>query len=191
MVYENEQIQAMFDKLTEGCDKAIEFMKSEFSIMRVGRANSRILDRIMVDYWGTPTLLVNMCNISSPDPRTLVLSLWDKSALKATEKAILAANIGINPVNDGTIIRLAFPEVTEERRKDLVKQAKKMCEDTKVVIRNERRESMEKLKKLKTDKALSEDLIADYEKEVDKVTNKNIEITDKLSKEKEKDIMSV
>ncbi|MEG1710899.1 MAG: ribosome recycling factor, partial [Clostridia bacterium] len=162
-----------------------------FSIMRVGRANSRILDRIMVDYWGTPTLLVNMCNISSPDPRTLVLSLWDKSALKATEKAILAANIGINPVNDGTIIRLAFPEVTEERRKDLVKQAKKMCEDTKVVIRNERRESMEKLKKLKTDKALSEDLIADYEKEVDKVTNKNIEITDKLSKEKEKDIMSV
>ena len=191
MVYENEQVQALFDKLATGSEKATEFMKNEFAVMRVGRANPRVLDRITVDYYGTPTVINNMANISSPDPRSLVITPWDKSMLKAVEKAILAANIGITPMNDGTIIRLNFPEVTEERRKDLVKQSKKLCEDTKVVIRNERRDAMDKLKKLKNDKVLSEDLIADYEKEVDKQINKYIENVEKLGKDKEKDIMSV
>lgn len=191
MVYENEQVQALFDKMEQGCAKSIEYMKNEFAVMRAGRANPRLLDRIVVDYWGTPTPLMNMGNISSPDPRTLVITLWDKTALKAVEKAILAANIGVTPANDGTVIRLVFPEVTEERRKDLVKQIKKLGEDTKVIVRNERRDAMDKLKKLKTDKTLSEDAVADYEKEVDKNINKQIELIDKLTKEKEKDIMVV
>lgn len=191
MAYENEQVQALFDKMEQGCEKSIEYMKNEFAVMRAGRANPRLLDRIVVDYWGTATPLMNMGNIGSPDPRTLVITLWDKTALKAVEKAILAANIGVTPANDGTVIRLVFPEVTEERRKELVKQIKKLGEDTKVVIRNERRDAMDKLKKLKNEKILSEDLIADYEKDVDKNINKTIELVDKLTKEKEKDVMSV
>ena len=191
MVYENEQVQALFDKMEQGCERSIEYMKNEFAVMRAGRANPRLLDRIVVDYWGTATPLMNMGNISSPDPRTLVITLWDKTALKAVEKAILAANIGVTPANDGTVIRLVFPEVTEERRKELVKQIKKLGEDTKVVVRNERRDAMDKLKKFKTDKTLSEDAVADYEKEVDKSISKHIELIEKLTKEKEKDVMVV
>ena len=191
MVYENEQVQALFDKMEQGCERSIEYMKNEFAVMRAGRANPRLLDRIVVDYWGTATPLMNMGNISSPDPRTLVITLWDKTALKAVEKAILAANIGVTPANDGTVIRLVFPEVTEERRKELVKQIKKLGEDTKVVVRNERRDAMDKLKKFKPDKTLSEDAVADYEKEVDKSINKHIELIEKLTKEKEKDVMVV
>lgn len=191
MDYANDQVKALFEKIENGCNKAVEFMNSEFGVMRVGRANPKLLDRITVEYYGTTTPLMQMANISSPEARTLIISVWDKSALKDVEKAILAANIGVTPQNDGTIIRLTFPEVTEERRKDLVKQIKKLGEDTKVVVRNERRDAMDKLKKIKNEKTLSEDLIADYEVEVDKEINKYIENIEKLVKDKEKEVMNV
>ncbi|MDD4290770.1 MAG: ribosome recycling factor [Clostridia bacterium] len=191
MAYANPQIEAIFERLTAGIDKTIEYMKGEFAVMRAGRANPRVLDRISVDYYGTPTPINQMGNISSPEPRQLLISVWDKSALKLVEKAILSANIGITPINDGNFIRLNFPEVTEERRKEIVKQIKKLGEETKVATRNERRDAFDKLKKVKSDKLISEDLVADYEKEVDEKVNKSIELIDKLVKEKEKDIMSV
>lgn len=191
MEYANDQIKALFEKIETGCGKATDYMKGEFSVMRAGRANPKLLERINVEYYGTSTPLMQMGNISSPEPRTLIVSVWDKGALKAVEKAILAANIGVTPQNDGTIIRLNFPEVTEERRKELVKQIKKLGEDTKVVIRNERRDAMDKLKKIKNEKTLSEDMIADYEAEVDKEINKQIDNIDKLVKDKEKEVMNV
>ena len=159
--------------------------------MRAGRANPKLVESIKVDYYGALTPINQMGNISVPEPRCIVISLWDKSALKLVEKAILAANIGVTPQNDGTVIRLTFPVLTEERRKELVKQVKKLAEDTKVVLRNARRDVMEGLKKEKNAKTVSEDLIADYENEVDKQLAKQIEIVDKLAKEKETDVMSV
>ena len=137
------------------------------------------------------TPINQMGNIAVPESRTLTITLWDKSALGLVEKAILAANIGVTPQNDGSLIRLTFPALTEERRRDLVKSAKKLSEDTKVTLRNARRDAMERLKKVKNSKTVSEDLIADYEKEVDKMLSKQIETVDKLLKEKETDIMSV
>lgn len=191
MNYANPQIEEIFTKLETGIMSAIDFLKGEYSLMRAGKANPKLLERITVDYYGAVTPIMQMGNISNPEPKMLVISLWDKSALKSVEKAILAANIGVTPMNDGTVIRLTFPDVTEERRKELVKQVKKMGEDCKVVIRNERRDAIERLKKVKTDKIISEDLVADYEKEVDKISNKNIELVDKTIKEKEADIMAI
>ena len=173
------------------CDKAINYMKGEYNLMRAGRANPKVVENIKVDYYGAQTPINQMGNISVPEPRCLVISLWDKSALKLVEKAILAANIGVTPQNDGTVIRLTFPVLTEERRKYLVKQVKKLAEDTKVVLRNARRDVMDGLKKEKNAKTVSEDLISDYESEVDKSLSKLIETVDKLAKEKEIDVMSV
>ena len=191
MNYANPQIEELFMNFEMECDKAISYTKSEYNLMRAGRANPKLVESIKVDYYGAMTPINQMGNISVPEPRCLVISLWDKSALKLVEKAILAANIGVTPQNDGTVIRLTFPELTEERRKDLVKQVKKLAEDTKVVLRNARRDVMEGLKKEKNAKTISEDLIADYEKEVDKQLSKQIENVDKLAKEKEADVMSV
>ena len=173
------------------CDKAITYMKNEYNLMRAGRANPKIVEGIKVDYYGAMTPINQMGNISVPEPRCIVVSLWDKSALKLVEKAILAANIGVTPQNDGTVIRLTFPVLTEERRRDLVKQVKKLAEDTKVVLRNARRDVMEGLKKEKNAKTVSEDIISDYEGEVDKSLAKMIDNVDKLSKEKEADVMAV
>ena len=166
-------------------------MKSEYNLMRAGRANPKLVEGIKVDYYGALTPISQMGNISIPEPRCLVITLWDKSALKNVERAILAANIGVTPQNDGTVIRLTFPVLTEERRKDLVKQVKKLAEDTKVVLRNARRDAMDALKKEKNAKTTSEDLIANYEQEIDKALARQIELVDKLSKEKETDVMSV
>lgn len=191
MNYANPQIEEIFLNFELECDKAIDYTKGEYNVMRAGRANPKLVENIKVDYYGAMTPINQMGNISIPEPRCLVISLWDKSALKLVEKAILAANIGVTPQNDGTVIRLTFPVLTEERRKELVKQVKKLAEDTKVVLRNARREAMESLKKEKNAKTVSEDLIADYEKEIDKQLAKRIETVDKLSKDKEVDIMSV
>lgn len=191
MLYENEQLQKICDELPAKCNKAIDFTKSEYSLLRAGRANSKILDKVLVDYYGTMTPITQMGNVSTPEPRMLVVTLWDKSALGKAEKAILAANIGVTPSNDGNVIRLVFPELTEERRKDLVKQVKKMAEDCKVAIRNARRDAIEGIKKLKNDKQISEDIASDAEKDVDKDIAKFIESVDRLSADKEKDIMSV
>ena len=191
MNYANPQIEELFMNFELECDKAITYMKNEYNLMRAGRANPKIVEGIKVDYYGAMTPINQMGNISVPEPRCIVVSLWDKSALKLVEKAILAANIGVTPQNDGTVIRLTFPVITEERRRDLVKQVKKLAEDTKVVLRNARRDIMEGLKKEKNAKTVSEDLISDYEGEVDKSLAKMIENVDKLSKEKEADVMAV
>lgn len=191
MTYANPQIEELFLNFEMDCDKAISYMKGEYNLMRAGRANPKIVESIKVDYYGAMTPINQMGNISVPEPRCLVISLWDKSALKLVEKAILAANIGVTPQNDGTVIRLVFPVLTEERRKDLVKQVKKLAEDTKVVLRNSRRAVMDGLKKEKNAKTVSEDLIGDYEAEVDKQLGKLIETVDKLAREKETDVMSV
>ena len=191
MTYATPQIEEIFMNFEMNCEKAIEYMKGEYNLMRAGRANPKLVENIRVDYYGAMTPINQMGNISIPEPRCLLITLWDKSALKDVEKAILAANIGVTPQNDGTVIRLTFPVLTEERRRDLVKQVKKLAEDTKVVLRNARRDAMDGLKKEKNAKTVSEDLIADYEGEVDKALAKQIEMVDKLAKDKEADVMSV
>ena len=191
MNYATPQIEELFLNFDMECEKAMEYTKGEYNLMRAGRANPKLVENIKVDYYGAPTPINQMGNISIPEPRCLVISLWDKSALKLVEKAILSANIGVTPQNDGTVIRLTFPVLTEERRKELVKQVKKLAEDTKVVLRNARRSVMDGLKKEKASKTVSEDLISDYEQEVDKQLAKQIEAVDKLAKEKEADVMSV
>ena len=191
MNYANPQIEELFLNFEMSCDKAIDYMKGEFALMRAGRANPKLVENIKVDYYGAMTPINQMGNITSPEPRQLVITLWDKGALKDVEKAILQANIGVTPQNYGSCIRLTFPVLTEERRKELVKQVKKLAEDTKVVLRNSRRDAMDALKKEKNAKTVSEDLIADYEKEIDKMLSKLIENVDKLAKDKEVDVMSV
>ena len=191
MNYATPQIEEIFMNFEFDCEKAIDYMKGEYALMKAGRANPKLVENIKVDYYGAMTPIKQMGNISIPEPRQIVISVWDKSTLKSIEKAILAANIGVTPQNDGVVIRLIFPVLTEERRRDLVKQVKKLAEDTKVVLRNARRDAMDGLKKEKNNKTVSEDLIADYEKEVDKALAKLIESVDKLAKEKEAEVMSV
>jgi ribosome recycling factor len=166
-------------------------LKSEFLSIRAGRANPQVLNRITVDYYGTPTQLNQMATITVPEARMLVISLYDTSMLKAVVKAINESDIGINPTDDGKTIRLVFPQLTEERRKDLIKQIKKIAEETKVVLRNERRDTMDALKKLKKDNAITEDDIAAYEKDVQKMLDKHIEAVDRLLKDKETEILEI
>ena len=191
MNYATPQIEEIFMNFEFDCEKAIDYMKGEYALMKAGRANPKLVENIKVDYYGAMTPIKQMGNISIPEPRQIVISVWDKSTLKSIEKALLAANIGVTPQNDGVVIRLVFPVLTEERRRDLVKQVKKLAEDTKVVLRNARRDAMDGLKKEKNNKTVSEDLIADYEKEIDKALAKLIESVDKLAKEKEAEVMSV
>jgi ribosome recycling factor len=192
MSYEySEEVQFEFEIINEKAEKTVSVLKSEFASIRAGRANPHVLDKVLADYYGVKTPINQMANISVSDARCLVIAVWDASALKAVEKAILEANIGITPVNDGKVIRLVFPELTEERRRDLVKQIKKMSEDSKVAIRNIRREALETFKKMKNNKQISEDDCSVYEKEVEKIIAKSMESIDNLLKEKEKDVMTV
>jgi len=172
-------------------DKAIAHLKNEFALLRAGRANPQILSKITVDYYGAPTPLASMANISVPEARMLLISLYDASMLKEVEKAILASDIGITPNNDGKNIRLNFPQLTEEKRKDLVKQVKKTAEDSKVVLRNERRDMMELIKKYKKDNLISEDEEKGHGTEIQKILDKKIEQIEKLLKEKESEILEV
>ena len=158
---QNEKLIEQSSKIDDKFNKIIEHLQSELTAMRAGRANPVVLSRVTVDYYGTQTPLNQMANISVTDARTLTVSLYDASAVKEAKKAIIAADLGLNPVDDGKVIRLAFPQLTEERRKDLIKQAKKVGEDSKVALRNERRDALEVGKKLK--KEVSEDEIAEYE----------------------------
>ena len=175
----------------EKLEKAIGHLSGEYATLRAGRANPKVLDNITVDYYGSPTPLKQMANITVPEARMLVINLFDKSATKETIKAISASDIGINPTDDGKVLRLVFPQLTEERRKELVKQAKKMAEDCKVVLRNERRDVLDKAKKLKKDMNFSEDELASFEKDVQKLLDKYIESADGLYKDKEKDIIEI
>ena len=177
--------------LEEKLEKAVNHLSSEYVTVRAGRANPKILDNITVDYYGSPTPLKQIANITVPEARMLVINLFDKSATKETVKAIAASEIGINPTDDGKVIRLVFPQLTEERRKELVKQVKKMSEDCKVVLRNERRDILDRAKKLKKDMNFSEDELAYFEKEVQKVLDKYIENAEVLYKAKEKEILEI
>ena len=177
--------------LEEKLEKAVNHLSGEYVTVRAGRANPRILDNITVDYYGSLTPLRQMANITVPEPRMLVINLFDRSAAKETLKAIAASHIGINPTDDGKVIRLVFPQLTEERRKELVKQVKKMAEDCKVVLRNERRDSLDRAKKLKKDLNFSEDELAGFEKDVQKAIDKYIASADDMSKEKEKEILEI
>lgn len=191
MAISNPQVQEEFTQYENKLNKAFEHLKSEFLSIRAGRANPQILNKITVDYYGTLTPLSQMATITVPEARMLVISLYDVSMLKEVVKAINASDIGINPTDDGKTIRLVFPQLTEERRKDLTKQVKRISEDTKVVLRNERRDIIDSLKKLKKDNVITEDEVASYEKDVQKTLDKFIESVDKLLKDKESEILEI
>lgn len=182
-----EIINASEDKMK----KSIDVLKKELQGLKAGRANASMLDKITVDYYGTPTHISGVASISVPEPRMLVIQPWDKSMLKAIEKAIQKSDLGINPINDGQIIRLIVPELTEETRKNLVKVVKKHGEDTKVAIRSIRRDANDRLKNIKKENTHSEDEIKKTEDEIQKLTDNYIKEVDKLVENKEKEIMSV
>ena len=175
----------------EKMQKTIEVVKSNFAAVRAGRANAGVLDRIMVEYYGAPTPLNQVANIGSPDPRTLTIQPYDMSLLKAIEKAIQTSDLGINPQNDGRIIRLNFPQLTEERRKELTKQVRKYGEEGKVALRNIRRDAMDDIKKKTKKSELTEDDQKKLEKELQDMTDKRCKDIDDLTAKKEKELMAV
>ena len=191
MAYGIEEVDLIFDDMNEKIDKTMQNYISELRSIRAGRANPHILDKVVVDYYGTPTPINNMANISVPEARLLVIAPWDKSQLKSIEKAILAANIGINPNNDGQVIRLVFPELTEERRRSTVKEAKNLVEEAKIVMRNARREAIDELKKIQKASTITEDDLRNFTEDIDKNLAKKTEEVDKLFKEKEQEILSI
>ena len=174
----------------EKMSKSLDSLKEEFSSIRAGRANPHILDKIKVDYYGAPTSLQQVANISVPEARMIQIAPWEKSLIKEIEKAILASDIGITPSNDGSVIRLVFPELTEERRKDLVKDVKKKAEECKVAVRNIRRDGNDAFKKL-AKAEVSEDAIKELSDDLQKLTDKYIKDVDKLMEEKSKEILTV
>lgn len=175
----------------EKMEKSLVSLDRNFKSVRAGRANPSILDRVMVDYYGVPTPINQMAALSVPEGRTLLIQPWDKSTLSAIEKAINIADIGINPQNDGSVIRLNFPPLTEERRRDLVKDIKEMSESCKVAVRSSRRDAIDKLKALKKDSVITEDDLAKAEKDIQQLTDKFCKECDKLTAEKETEIMDI
>jgi ribosome recycling factor len=171
--------------------KSIEFLKENLASIRAGRANPKLLDKIRVNYYGTPTPINQLSNISVPEPRCLLIQPWDMSALKEIEKSINASDLGINPSNDGKVIRLMIPELTEERRKDLLKVIKKEIENAKVALRNERRDANELVKKMEKNSEITKDDLKNSEVEVQKLTDQYIKIIDAIYDEKEKEILEV
>lgn len=183
----DERLKAYDEKM----EKAVDFLVSDYAGIRAGRANPHVLDKIRVDYYGTPTPLQSVGNITVPEPRMIQIAPWEKSMIKEIEKAIMTSDLGINPNNDGSVIRLIFPELTEERRKELVKDIKKKGEDAKVAIRNIRRDGNDALKKLGKSSEVSEDEVKDLEDKLQKVTDNYIKDVDKLIEDKSKEIMTV
>ena len=181
----------ILDIATEKMNKTINVMKQEYNSLRAGRANPQALDRITADYYGTPTPVNQMGNISVPEPRMLIISLWDTKLIPVVEKAIQKSDLGINPANDGKVIRLIFPELTEERRKDLDKVIRKKAEESKVAVRSIRRDAMEDIKKQKKDNLLTEDDQKKLEEKVQKLTDEKVKEIDTIAQAKEKEIMSV
>ena len=172
-------------------DKALDHLEEEFGAVRAGRANPKVLDRITVEYYGSETALNGVATISSPDARTLVISPWDTKLLKDIQKAIQTSDLGINPQNDGRVIRLTFPMLTEDRRKELVKQIKKYAEDAKVAMRNIRRDGMDYVKKLKKNSEITEDDQKKAEKDLQDLLDKMIKKVDEATAAKEKELMAL
>ena len=191
MSYGIDTVDLIFDDMEEKSDKAINNFDGELKMIRAGRANAHILDKVQVNYYGMPTPLNQMSNITVPEARLLVIKPYDKNALKDIEKAILAANIGITPNNDGTLIRLVFPQLTEERRRDLCKDIKKLAEETRVVLRNARRSANDDLKALEKESEITEDDLKDFLADVDKVLEKKMAKVDDLEKAKSAEVMEV
>ena len=180
-----------FKHIEEKMNKTISVLQENFAEVRAGRANPAILNKIKVDYYGTPTPINQVAGISVPEARLIVIQPWDASLLKEIEKEILKAEIGINPNNDGKVIRLAFPELNEERRKEIVKDIKKMAEESKVSIRSVRREGIDEAKKMQKDSEITEDELKSAEDQIQKITDAKIAEIDKVLAEKEKEVMSV
>jgi len=172
-------------------EKTIEVMKHEFNTIRAGRANVAVLDKITVDYYGAPTPIQQIASVSTPEPRMLAIQPWDASALKLIEKAILASDLGINPTNDGKIIRLLFPQLTEERRRDLTKEVKHMAENGKVAIRNIRRDAIDHFKKAQKASEVTEDELKLLEKDMQELTDKYVKEVDVEAGKKEKELMEL
>ena len=175
----------------ERMQKSLDHLASEFATVRAGRANAGVLDHIQVEYYGSPTPIQQVASISSPDPRSLVIQPWDSSILKGIEKAILTSDLGINPTNDGKCIRLLFPQLTEERRKELAKQVKKYGEDCKVAIRNIRRDAMDTYKKQQKASEITEDDLKGLEKDMQKMTDDFIKKVDEMTAKKEKELYAI
>ena len=191
MALDIEKVETLVLEAEEKFEKTSEMYKSDLTQVRAGRANPHVLDKVSVDYYGTPSPINQVGNIAVQDGQCLVISPWDKSLLKEIEKAIQLSDIGINPTNDGNVIRLVFPVLTEERRKDIVKQVKKMSEDAKVAVRNIRRDYLDVFKKMNKNKEMTDDEYADYESRVEKLVNKAVEAIEKATGEKEKELMTV
>lgn len=191
MALDIEKVETLVLEAEEKFEKTSEMYKSDLTQVRAGRANPHVLDKVRVDYYGTPSPINQVGNIAVQDGQCLVISPWDKSLLKEIEKAIQLSDIGINPTNDGNVIRLIFPVLTEERRKDIVKQVKKMSEDAKVAVRNIRRDYLDVFKKMNKNKEMTDDEYADYESRVEKLVNKAVEAIEKATGEKEKELMTV
>lgn len=175
------------DKMT----KTVNALKEDFASIRAGRANPSMLDRVVVEYYGTPTPIKQIASVTAPEPRIITIQPYDQSAINNIEKAILQSDLGVNPSNDGKIIRIVIPQLTEERRKDLTKVARKTAEDSKIILRNERRNVNDRLKKMQKDNELTEDELKTAQDEVQKITDKFIKIVDELTVKKEQDIMEV
>ena len=180
-----------FDEYELELEDTVDHLKSELNSIRAGRANPQILNKIIVDYYGTPTPLNQISNITVPEARLLQISVWDASMIKAVVKAISQSDIGITPSDDGKVIRLVFPQLTEERRRDLVKQVKKTGEDYKVTLRNSRRDVLDKIKNFKKDAKITEDEAATYEKEVQRILDGKVAEVDALVKAKEAEVLEV
>lgn len=175
----------------EKMEKCVDYLTTEFASIRAGRANPNVLNKIRVDYYGTPTPIQQVANVSVPEPRMIQIAPWDRSLIKAIEKAIMTSELGINPNNDGVVIRLIFPEVTEERRKQLAKDVKKKGEEQKVAVRNVRRDGVDAVKKLEKASEITEDDRKNLEDQLQKLTDKYIKDIDKAVEEKTKEIMTV
>ncbi|MBD8975544.1 ribosome recycling factor [Veillonella magna] len=185
------EIQELLTQQETRMDKTIEALKQEFASIRTGRASTSLLDKITVDYYGAPTPVNQVANVSAPEPRMILITPWDKSMIGAIEKAILQSDLGLNPSNDGAVIRLAIPQLTEERRKELVKVVHKRAEEAKVAIRNIRRDANEVLKKEEKAKTITEDDSKDGQEKIQKLTDKKIKAVDDLKDKKEKDVLEV
>ena len=185
------EVKEIIAQHEEKMDKTIEALKRELSSIRTGRASTSLLDRITVDYYGTPTPVKQVANVAAPEPRMITIAPWEPKMLGEIEKAILKSDLGLNPNNDGKIIRLEIPQLTEERRKELSKKVSKIAEDSKVVIRNIRRDANESLKKMVKDKECSEDDERRAQDDIQKLTDRFVQQIDKLLTEKEKEVMTV
>jgi len=181
----------LMSKLEIDMQKVIDSLKKEFVTIRAGRANPALLEKVMVEYYGVPTPINQVANISAPEPRLLVIQPWDRSIIAAIEKAILKSDLGLTPTNDGTVIRISIPQLTQERRNELVKVVKKKAEEFRVIIRNMRRDANDKIKKMEKEHTISEDESRKAIEQVQKLTDKHIELIDKALEKKEAEILEV